>query len=448
MFKSIAKYYLVFILSLILGIFLSRAEDGPLIEVRKYVDEFYLFVKGHPEEQTTFSQKVLSEILKTKRNDITPITNHKSKLINSDEYKIDNELKFILKGKIPDSASFMFHAGKNTKDYKGGYFVIIGDEDRARFMRFPNIVDFHIDSRGILVLRDDELSYYNLCGDKKKWSVSGAFHHYFTPNAEKVAVLGTIMDKDLIKAEKALDKERIYTDANHNITVINRNNGELIKSFDFHDIAKANIDRFDPLVIEKTSQNRRKVREGIFVNTQDNWHPNDLDLFPNYFKSKYFDSNDILVSAKGYNLLFVVSIDTLKIKWFSQGWLQGQHDPDWHTDDSFTVFNNRNESNPSSKFSSIEKYNFTNSEYTILVDGNKFDAVSRHSGGHSIFKDIASMSLTLQGRYILTNLINDNILAEIFLYEKDSLQNVKEGKLIDREIFERTLKCKNWQYIK
>lgn len=451
MLKSIVKYYLVFIMSLILGIFLSRVESGSLVEIRKYIDEFYLFVKGHNEEETTFSQKILSEINQTERNDVISLDNYKSKLKKSKEFKITTDLKFILKGIIPNEASFAFHIGsKNRKDISEGYFVIIGNNDQARFVKFPHdaITDFYIDSNSIIALSNHELLHYNICGDKKKWSVSGAFHHYFTPNSDKVAALGTIMDKDLVKIEKALDKKRIYTDANHNITVVNRSNGKLIRSFDFYDIAKANIDRFDPLIIEKASQNRRKVKEGVYVNKRDYWHPNDLELFPNNLESRYFDNNDILVSAKGYNLLFVVSIDTLKIKWFSQGWLQGQHDADWLTGDSFTVFNNRSERNPSSKFSSIEKFNFADSEYTILVNGSKFDAITRHSGGHSIFKDIASMSISIQGRHILTNLNNDNLLAEIFLYNKNSLKNVKEGKLISNEIYKKTLKCKNWQFIK
>ena len=99
MLKSIVKYYLVFIMSLILGIFLSRVESGSLVEIRKYIDEFYLFVKGHNEEETTFSQKILSEINQTERNDVISLDNYKSKLKKSKEFKITTDLKFILKGK-------------------------------------------------------------------------------------------------------------------------------------------------------------------------------------------------------------------------------------------------------------------------------------------------------------------------------------------------------------
>jgi len=58
------------------------------------------------------------------------------------------------------------------------------------------------------------------------------------------------------------------------------------------------------------------------------------DAFPD------FDAGDLALSLRGYNLILVVDPDDWRVKWYQTGpWLR-QHDPEFNSDGTLTVFNN------------------------------------------------------------------------------------------------------------
>lgn len=450
MLTKLATIYVAVIISFCLGIFLSRVEDGKLIVIRNYIDEFYAFAIGHTEEETSFINKVKSEITNKKRIDI---------MSGSEELK--NELETISRQDFEFENGKRISAYQTTKtpvpalatyipfDAKRGILVIIEGDKVAYFRQILDHIDFQIDSEKneLLILSNKDLRNYDLCSETPKWIKSGVFHHYFNANSAFIAVLGTQLNQDVVKRELALDDRRIYSDANHNISIFSRASGMFLTSFDFEDIARANIEKFDPLVLEKTKQNKKEIIPNLFVNTKDYWHPNSVAMFPKNFTSEQFDYKDALVSAKGYNLVFVVDIETLEIKFYSQGTLQGQHDANWYSGSSFSVFNNRHADNPKGEYSQIKLFDFEEYEWSTMYDGSESKAITNHSGGHSILGGFASMTLTKQGRHIIVDLSKQTVASQYFLMDEGNIINTQEAKLVDSTIVDKIKGCKNWNKV-
>ena len=442
----LAIIYITAIISFCFGVYISRIETGNLISLRNYIDEFYAFAKGHDEEKTSFFQKVKSEATNKTRVDIS--ANSKFLKVKLDEnsktvFRLNADKAIHSYGFLKDEHAFVSYVPLNSKS---GILVVIGSDHKAFGRKIVKNIDFQVDLEAgeILLLSNNALRSYGLCSETPKWLATGLFHHYFTANSKFIGVLGTKLDQIVVERELALDDRRVYSDANHNVSIFFRKTGRLAASFDFEDIASANIEKFDPLVIEKTRINKKEVISNVFVNTKDYWHPNSVSMFPTFLNSERFDEKDALISAKGYNLVFVVDTETLEIKWYSQGMLQGQHDANWHNASSFTVFNNRSDRNPKGKFSQLKLYDFDTNEWSTLFDGMEGEAVTSHSGGHDIFNDFASMTLTKQGRHLVVDTINDKIINQFFLTNKNNIANVQEGKLINSSIIDKVKNCRNW----
>lgn len=73
-------------------------------------------------------------------------------------------------------------------------------------------------------------------------------------------------------------------------------------------------------------------------------HTNDVEPLFSAMADQYpmFNSNDIIVSTRYLNMVFVIDVETERIKWLSGGFLQ-QHDPDFVGNGHISVFDNNND---------------------------------------------------------------------------------------------------------
>ena len=116
---------------------------------------------------------------------------------------------------------------------------------------------------------------------------------------------------------------------------IDPSNGEVIERIAFGDVLKANANR------------------GIFTTRYDHFetgpralgdpfHANDIEPLPAALAPMFpmFRAGDLLISLRALNLVFVLDPATYRVKWYSQGETQLQHDPDWQADGTIIVLDN------------------------------------------------------------------------------------------------------------
>ena len=94
-----------------------------------------------------------------------------------------------------------------------------------------------------------------------------------------------------------------------------------------------------------------------------------------------FEAGDLVISLRGHNLVLVFDPDQRRVKWYQTGpWLR-QHDPEFNSDGTITVFNNNAylfelledfRSNPATpRWSNIIKIDPTNGRTQVVYGGRK-----------------------------------------------------------------------------
>ncbi len=89
----------------------------------------------------------------------------------------------------------------------------------------------------------------------------------------------------------------------------------------------------------------------LFATTQNNFTPegkndtmhlNDVEVFPDHLEEGVFSHGDVMVSLRNINSVVVFDPETLEIKHIATGMFLRQHDPDFTSGNTYTVFDNRN----------------------------------------------------------------------------------------------------------
>ncbi len=183
----------------------------------------------------------------------------------------------------------------------------------------------HLYPHGILADPDGSLTYIfdfggtitkvDWCG-RTVWSVGGHDYNHVLDRADD----GSIWTIDgQIAAFLKIDPE----------------GGQVLESIPFGDVLKANAD----LGIFTTRYDHFETGPRALG---DPFHANDIEPLPAALAPMFpmFHAGDLLISLRALNLVFVLDPATYKVKWFSQGEMQLQHDPDWQPDGTITVLDN------------------------------------------------------------------------------------------------------------
>ena len=118
---------------------------------------------------------------------------------------------------------------------------------------------------------------------------------------------------------------------------------------------------------------------------EDTWHINDVEPFPATAHSDRFKPGDLLISYRHSNLVYVIDPNTLAVKWWTQEYTAGQHDPDWQPDGTITVYDNR--LYRPGKYSNIVHYDFHSDKPQVIFDGRKYNFYGSIGGKHQILDD-------------------------------------------------------------
>lgn len=104
----------------------------------------------------------------------------------------------------------------------------------------------------------------------------------------------------------------------------------------------------------------------------DTLHLNDVEPFPANFKESFFSKEDIMVSLRNINTIFVFNRYDNKIKFLKTGCFVRQHDPDFIDGDSISVFdNNHITEEPNGQQSRILILSAHSDKSRIYFSGNK-----------------------------------------------------------------------------
>ena len=111
----------------------------------------------------------------------------------------------------------------------------------------------------------------------------------------------------------------------NSLGLYSRETGDQLQRINMNRVMRANPE-IDPLGLRQTDYSKRSrwyVKGGSY------WHPNDADPLPAKYADAFpqFTAGDLLISFRSINLIFVLSPDDLKIKWWRVGGWRRQHDP-------------------------------------------------------------------------------------------------------------------------
>lgn len=222
---------------------------------------------------------------------------------------------------------------------------------------FPHGVEITRDG-SIIVAYDagSSLTKYDYCG-RKLWQVEGGFHHSIDSfDGRSFWVWGSTVSG------------AIYGE---NLMQVSTMDGSVLREFSIIDIMEANPE-IDILGVRQVDS----ADESAWA--EDPFHPNDIDPLPEELTEFYpkFEAGDLLISLRSLNLIAVVDPADLKVKWWRQGAVRRQHDPDWNERGTITVFNN----NMHRGYSGIVEIDPATMERRTLVDGAEHDFYTWHRG--------------------------------------------------------------------
>ena len=207
------------------------------------------------------------------------------------------------------------------------------------------------------------------------WTKPGLFHHTATATADGRMLWTFGGDQgDLHPTLIAVDPET----------------GDTIRKIDMVDVERANPD-----ILIFDLQREAGVPHAT--------HPNDIDPLPARLAAAFprFDQGDLLLSYHTTNLVFVLDPETLEIKWWYVGAVDGQHDPDWQADGTISVYNNnyRAARRGAPLTSTIVSIDPRAHAHEVILEGSSHDFYSRTNGHHQLTEDgTAFVTSSTQGR--------------------------------------------------
>ena len=227
---------------------------------------------------------------------------------------------------------------------------------------FPH--GFAVDRDGSIYIAYDNgtsLTKYDYCG-RIVWRLQGGFHHSIT-----------LADNNTLWVWGPTKDDPHRKDC---LVQLDRTTGKFLRAIPLQEVLDANpeIDVFGIRQLDERDRSTWVADGG------GQWHPNDIDPLPVALAPQFpqFKAGDLLVSLRSVDLVFVMDPNTLKVKWWRQGLVRRQHDPDWSRRGTITILNN----NMHRDFSSIVEVDPKTYQSKVLLDGKKYNFYTYIQGKH------------------------------------------------------------------
>lgn len=433
----ISAIWLVILLAFSLGIYIYAAKKWPY----PLIAEIEKFIAGDKEETKSLVQKVKNDlnfrperhIISSEREDLfsgkyTPLENI--------PFKSRRKKPLVFISPNAPAGYRLIYGGFDTEYSFHGVILLDSQGKAVHYWKitqenvdwnhrpdnnvFPHGIEVSPDG-SIVVAYDSgtSITRYNYCSDIV-WQVKGNFHH---------SIAFDIDNSIWSWGNPGVDKS-----SGMNLTKISYDSGKVMKTIPLKKVMSANpdIDIFSVLQVDK--------RAGSTW-VHDFWHPNDIEPLPAAWAAKYpgFNAGDLLVSLRSPDLIFVMNPETLKVKWWRQGLTRRQHDPDWNSKGTITIFNN----NMHRGFSNIMELNPISYQYKILVDGEKYNFYTWHQGKHQMLENGDILITSPQQGWVFEVNKRGEIVFEFLNYfggEKEFIK-VSEARFLPADFFKELPTC-------
>lgn len=414
--RILAIVWLVALASFAFGVYVSIAKIWPY----SVIEEVMLFVEGDEEESTTLVEKVANDIgIKPNRHlngrpvDLTPFGRVTGLDLN--ERRVEPHCR--IDPSAPKGDRVIFGVLDLAESLHAAIFIDeqcevkhvwpVSQEDvpwnhESDLNVYPHGLEIAPD--GTFVVAYDggtSLTKYNYCADIE-WQVKAGLHHSIEFEGEDAIWSLGEYGGDQQPMEAFLNKVDYRT-------------GELIKKIHFWDIIRANED----IDIFGIRQLDFEDRSEIVWEGGGAWHENDVDPLPAELAHLYpgFEAGDLLISLRSPNLFFVADQDTYRVKWWRQGLVRRQHDPDWNDRGTITVLDN----NMHRGLARIVEVDPVTYESNVLIDGEDYQFKTDIRGKHQLLDSGGILvTSTQQGRVFETNAEGDIVFEFLNTYNDDN----------------------------
>jgi len=401
----VAVIYFTSLIFFVWGIAAARYEIFPWNQIYTV----YKFVRGDVTETTSLSQKLLNDL------DIVPerfMRNYApTKAARLSVLKMDgirarrNSPRLWISPTARSSYRLIVGALDFEKAFWGGILLDPSGKVMRRWYMNAEIptlsneadilknlygVAFFTDGSAAFTMQENSggIVKIDACSEVT-WTKKGLFHHVISPT-EDALQFWTFGGKQY--------------DLHPKLLLVDAFSGKTVKEIDMADVEKTNPDIF-------IFDLHRKI------NVKNPTHPNDIEPLPSAMAGAYpkFSAGDLLISYHTTNLIFVIDPETLKIKWWYVGAGDRQHDPDWQSDASISIFSNNWRANQRGveQYSSIVSIDPQTHSHETIVDGGRYDFYSKINGRHQ-FTKYGSVIVTssTQGRVFEVDLASGEVIFE------------------------------------
>ncbi len=210
-----------------------------------------------------------------------------------------------------------------------------------------------INPEGALFLAFDggtSLRRMNWCG-AVDWVTMGGFHHSVDLNED-----GVLWTWGQVKHDQPFGAYMLRMDPA---------TGSVLDSIKLTDVIAANPD-IDIFAIRQKDTNTTSTYE------EDPWHANDVEAL-SARQAQYYEqlaAGDLLVSLRSLNLVFIMDPESLHVKWWRQGLVRRQHDPDFNDRGTISIYDN-NMHRGKSRIVDLDPVSYAAST-TVAGDQHKF----------------------------------------------------------------------------
>ena len=432
MIKKLSIYYLLFILAFSWGLLVGYKKIFPYKILRSIAQETLDFYKGEK------NIKDISIVDKFK-NDLGFFpSRHLVEYSFKDDDYINIELENLSSRRGSNPKLKIFFDKKDENYFDNSYLLVQGFFDfndslygailldfngnvintwrhnHYEFKDKENSIEANLSSHPIVMLNDGSIIYTihgqryghriirsSYCGDII-WTKKASYHHSLS------------LDRN----------QNIWTiDEENSFVLLDKDNGSILKEIFLKNIFEKNKD----LGIFNFHINL----PGSDFMTNDPFHINDVEPLNSEIES--FEIDDLLVSFRNSNLIFILDKDN-RVKWWRAGATRRQHDPDWG-ENYITIFDNgmRNNSAAAEKelMSRIIKIDLETLKSNVIFDGEMSSAYSVVKANHQILdNDYILATISMQGRVLVLDK-NQNLKVEfINNYNKSFNGQIGEAAFI------------------
>lgn len=285
---------------------------------------------------------------------------------------------------------------------------------------------FEIARDGSVVVAYDagtSLTKYDWCGNVV-WRTPGRFHHSVAFDGK-----GSLWTWGNADVEGTNDEHLLKIDYE---------TGEILDDFDLFQLYYANMEIDIMGILQADTHEKSKWLADI---PGDMWHGNDIEPLTPELSVHYpqFSEGDLLVSLRSPNLIFVMDPDNRHIKWWRQGLVRRQHDPDWNDSGTITIFNN----NMHKGYSSIVALDPLTYQSKQVVKGKAYGFYTWIRGKHQQVPGGGYLiTSTEQGRVFEVDARGEVTFEFINKYGEDNaFLAVSEARFLPLDYFEESKQC-------